>query len=62
MSGQYRFYDLTANVRQAIVPTLELECQSFVIDPQAVQHRGVEIVDMDWVGHDVIAVVVGFSV
>ena len=42
------------HARQTLVETLELVGEALVIDPQQVQDRGVEIVDVDGVGGDVV--------
>ena len=44
------------------VEALELEGQAAVVDAQAVQDRGVEVVDVDRVLDDVVAEVVGLAV
>ena len=44
------------------MPALELEGQAFVVDAQAVEDRGVEVVDVDGVLDDVVAEVVGLAV
>ena len=51
-----------AHVGQPEVATLEAVCQPRVIDAEAVQQRGVEIVDVDRIAGDVEAVVVRFAV
>ena len=53
-----RLHNLPVHIRQSEVAALKLEDQFFVVDPEATQDRGVEIVDMDRVAHDVIAEVV----
>ena len=50
------------HIRQAEVSALELERQAFVVDAQAREHGGVQVVDVDGVFGDVVAVVVGFAV
>ena len=45
-----------------MVPTLEFEGQLLVVNSETMQDRRVEIVDMSRVLHDVITVIVGFSV
>src|SRR4051794_8913291 len=50
------------HVGQPIIAALRAERQAFVIDPQAVQDRGVEVVDVNRIAHDVVAVIVGFAV
>ena len=49
------------DTREPRVETLILERQTIVIDPQLVQHRGMQIENADGVGDDVVAVVIGFS-
>ena len=50
------------NVGQAIIPTLEAVGQSFMIDAQAVQNRGMKIMHMHRIFRDVIARVIGLPV
>ena len=50
------------HVGQAEVAALELVRQLLVVDAHEVQHGGVEVVDVDGVLHDVVAVVVGLAV
>src|SRR6516165_3568425 len=45
---------------QAHVESLELEAQPSVVDAQAVENRRIHVVDVDRVGNDVVAEVVGF--
>ena len=52
----------TVHIGQAEVAALELVGQPGVVDAQAVQHRGVQVVDVDRVANDVVAVVVGLAV
>ena len=47
------------DIRQAEIPALITISQSFVVKPHAVQDRRVDVVNMDRVTHDVIAVIVG---
>ena len=47
---------------EADVEALELEAQPPVVDAQAVEDRGVQVVDVDRVGDDVVAEVVGLAV
>ena len=44
------------------MPSLELEGEPFVIDPEAVKHRCVQIMNVHRILHNVVAVVVGFPV
>ena len=53
--GQQLFDDLAVHVGQAVVAALELERQPGVVDAQAVQDRGVQVVDVDAVVRDVVA-------
>ena len=50
------------DVGQAVVAALELEGQPGVVDAQAVEDRGVQVVDVDRVLDDVVAEVVGLAV
>lgn len=49
------------DVRQPIVAPLEAIGQSGVIDPQQVQDRRVEIVNMHWILSDIVAVFIGLA-
>ena len=53
--------DAAGGVGEAEVPALELVGQPRVIDAQAVQDRGVQIVDVDRILRDVVAEVVGLA-
>ena len=61
-SRQDRLDDLSVDVGQAVVAALELVRQPRVVDAQAVQDRGVQVVDVDRVLGDVVAEVVGLAV
>ena len=50
------------DVRKAEVPALEPVGESFVVDAEEVQHRGVEVMDMDDVFYGVVSEVVGGAV
>ena len=50
------------HVGQAVVAALELECELFVVDAELVQDRRVQVVDVDRIADDVVAVVVGLTV
>ena len=62
VSRQDRLHDVAGDVGQAVVAALELERQPRVVDAQAVQHRRVQVVDVDRVAGDVVAEVVGLAV
>ena len=47
---------------EAGVETLVLHAEAFVIDPEIVQHGGVEVINVNRVLDDVVGVVVGFAV
>src|SRR5688500_14953648 len=53
---------VAVDVRQAVVAALELEGETGVVDPQAVQDRRVQVVDVHWVPRDVVAEVVRLAV
>ena len=61
-SGENFFDDLSTHVGEPEIAALETVGQAFVVDPQAVQNSRLEIVDVDGVLDDVVAVVVGFPV
>ena len=50
------------HIGQPIVPALEFERQFFVVDAEAMQHGGVQIVDVNRVLGDVVAEFVGRAV
>ena len=54
-SGQNLFDDVSVNVSQSEVATLESVGQAFVVDPEQMQHGGVQVVDMDFVFHGAVA-------
>jgi hypothetical protein len=49
------------NVGEAVVAALELEGQAGVVDAEAAQHGGVQIVDVHGIADHVVAVVVGLA-
>ena len=61
-SGQDVLDHLAVHVGQPVVPALELVGQPRVIDAQAMEDRGVQVVDVDRVAGDVVAEVVGLAV
>src|SRR2546423_8183451 len=50
------------HICQAEMATLEFKGELFVVDAEAVQDGGVEVVDVDGAVNDVVAVIVGFAV
>ena len=44
--------DIPADVRQAIIATLEAEGQAFVVQAEEMQDRGLQVVDVDFVAGD----------
>ena len=50
------------HVGQPMVPPLVLERQFGVVDPQAMEDRGVQVMDVDGVSSDVVTEVVGRAV
>jgi len=61
-SGKDALYRLAVHVGQAVLAALELERQPFVVDAQAVENGGIQVVHMHWIPDDVVGVVVGFAV
>ena len=59
LSRQQFRNDLTANIGESLIATLEAERLSFVINAQAVQDRRLKIVYVDRPLDDVVAVLVG---
>jgi hypothetical protein len=62
LSGQYIRDDPSAHIRQTKIAALRSVGQSFMIDPEDVQHGGVQIMDFDRRCDGVIAEVVCFAV
>src|SRR4051794_29094681 len=60
--GQDALYDGSMHIGQSEVSALKSIGQPLVIDAEAAEHRSVEVVDVDRVADDVVAVVVGFAV
>ena len=60
-SGQDLIENPSVNICQAEMASLIFPGQPFVIKAEAVQNGRIEIVDLDWVPHDVVAEVVGFT-
>ena len=55
-------HEISRDIRQPVVAAFVAVDQLLVIDAEAVEQRGVEIVDVDGVAGDVVAEVVGFAV
>jgi hypothetical protein len=53
--------DIAMNIGQSEVSSLKLVCQPLVIDPQAMQDSGVEVMGGDRVARDVVAEIIGFA-
>jgi len=49
------------HIGQPVMPPLVLERQSLVVDAEAVEHGGVEIVDVHRIGGDVVGKIVGLA-
>ncbi len=54
--------DVAGDVGQAEMAALVFEGQPRVVDPQAMKHRGVQVVHVDGIVDDVVAIVVGLAV
>ena len=50
------------HIGQAEIAAAEAERKTFMIDAEAMQDRRVQVVDVDWVVREVVAVVVGAAV
>src|SRR5262249_48096587 len=57
-SSQNFLHHIPVDIRQPEMPALELERQPRMIDPQTMQNRRVQIMDMDRVLRDVVAEIV----
>ena len=49
------------HVRKPEVPALELECELFVVDAEAMQNRGLQVMHVHRVRHNVVRVVIGLA-
>ena len=61
-SSQNRLDHIPMHIGQTKIAALIAIRKSFVVIAQAVQNRGIEVVNMHWVAGDVIAVIVGLPV
>ena len=59
---EQRSYDVTADVGQTEAASLVTERQLFVIDPEQMENRGLQIMDVDRVLRDVISEFVSAAV
>src|SRR5438128_62239 len=57
--SQDALHEVPRYIREAIVPTLEFEGQSFVIDSQEMENRRLQIMGIDGIGDDVVAEFIG---
>ena len=55
MSGQDLFDDVSVNIGESEVATLESVGQAFVVDPEQMQHGCVQVVDMDFIFYGTVA-------
>ena len=60
-SGDHLRHDFSVDIGDAVVAALEAEGQPFVVDPEAMQDRRIEVVNVDRVADDVVTVVVGLA-
>ena len=61
-SSQDPLHHFSCHIGQAIIPTIVVMGQSFMIEPQEVEDRGVEVMNMDAVAADADAQVIGSPV
>jgi hypothetical protein len=61
-SCQNGFHHLAMHVSEAVMPALKFEGQSRVIDAEAVHQRGVQVMHVDGVTRDIVAVIIGLAV
>src|SRR4051794_22987313 len=54
-SGQQALHDISMNVGETVVAALKFERQPGVINAEAVQQRGVQVVNVHRVAHNVVA-------
>src|SRR5262249_19999947 len=62
LSGQNGFHDTAVHVRQPEIAALITIREPGMVDAQAMQQRGVEVVHMHWRLDDVVAIIVGRAV
>ena len=55
-------YQFTGNVSQAEMPSLELIGQFFMIDAETMKERGLQVMDVDRIFYNIVAVVVGLAI
>ena len=58
-SGHQIMNDMSMNIREPHVTTTDLHCQSGVIDSHEMQHRGMEIMDLNWFVNGLVSELVG---
>ena len=56
------FHHISVDVRQPEIPPLEFVRQLFVIDPQLIEHRCVQVMYVNDVFHRVIPQIIAFAV
>jgi hypothetical protein len=62
VSGKQVLDDISVDIGETVAATLKAEGQFCVVDAQAVEQCGMQVVDVDRVLGDVIAVVIGAAV
>ena len=60
-SNQEFLHNFARDIGEAEVPALELVSESSMIDPEAMQDRGLQVMHVHRISHDVIAIVVRFA-
>ena len=61
-SGKNPFDDFSMHIREAKMAALKLERRFCVVDPQAAQDRGVQVMHVDWIAIDVVGEIICFPV
>ena len=63
IAGEFAHWDdIAVHIRQPMIAPLVAERQPPVVDAEAVQHGGVQVVDVDGIARDVVGKVVGLAV
>src|SRR5712692_7458476 len=62
MSGEDALYDVALHVCKPEVAALVLERQPGMVNSKAIENSRVQIMDVDGIAHDVVTVIIGFSI
>lgn len=59
--GEHRLDQIPMDIGQSIISTLETVGQSRMVDSQQVHDRGVQVVHMDGIMSDIVAIIIGLT-